>query len=92
MKQEKKYTAEVFVRRYTSNGTLTGWLKCESFSIRANSLEKAIKSIEREATEKFQSSVIHIDKILGPNKNLLYNTAWDDFGPVMSFKGENYEK
>ncbi len=78
----QEYTAEIFIRRYLEDDSLSGLQKCKPFNVDADSLEGAIKSIQGKAAEKFPDSVPLIDRIFGPNHDLLYVTPWDELGPL----------
>jgi len=81
------YKAEMFLRRRTQLGEFSGFQPCDSILVSADSLEEAIWLIEAEATARFQTSAIFINRVYHDEK-VVYNTPWDELGPLpISFLG-----
>lgn len=76
------YTAEIFIKKYIKNRTLTGWQKGGCLEVKADSLDSAIDIIKRKSKERFPESQypeVHLDNIIS-NGKLVYKTAWDEEG------------
>lgn len=83
-----EYTTEIFLKKPVHGGGYTGWHDQQYFAVDADSLEGAIKKIKERAKDLYPESLVHINRIRGCNQEILYDTAWDELGPVASFLGE----
>ncbi len=79
-----EYTAEIYLKRYLENGTTTGWHNPTTFHVNSDSLEGAIKATEQESARMFPGSLIHINRVVDSTQKVLYDTAWDELGPLVS--------
>jgi hypothetical protein len=77
------YIGEIWTGNYYRD-RFTGWEFSGTVQVEAPDAQQAFRGITSEASKRFPNISIHLDRILNESGKIVYKTAWDELGPLVS--------